>query len=108
MDECVYGSLVESMYPPARDWKLCLATHCKFVLGINESWHAFRVHLERPMMQTWDSLQAMCSYLRGILATKALLEGVGVGNGRSFTCHVPVVQSRARRGHHDIVVMGVQ
>eukprot|EP01050_Picozoa_sp_SAG11_P003407 SAG11_NODE_192_length_12931_cov_5.747682_1_plen_120_part_00 len=29
--------------------------------------------------QMWDTIQAMCSYLRGVLATQALLEGVGVG-----------------------------
>ena len=29
----------------------------------------------------WDTLQGMCTYLRSILATRALLEGVGVGNG---------------------------
>jgi len=31
--------------------------------------------------QTWDTAQAMCSYLRGILATQAILDGVGVGDG---------------------------
>ena len=30
----------------------------------------------------WDTVQAICSYLRSILATRAILEGVGVGNGR--------------------------
>jgi len=30
--------------------------------------------------QVWDTLQALSSYLRGILCTKALLAGVGVGN----------------------------
>jgi hypothetical protein len=29
--------------------------------------------------QFWDTLQAMTSYLRGVLATQALLEGLGVG-----------------------------
>ncbi|CAE8624414.1 unnamed protein product [Polarella glacialis] len=29
--------------------------------------------------QAWDTVQAMCSYLRGVLATQALLRGVGVG-----------------------------
>ena len=31
--------------------------------------------------QAWDTAQAMCSYLRGILATQAILDGVGVGDG---------------------------
>ncbi len=31
--------------------------------------------------QAWDTVQALCSYLRGILTTKAILEGVGVGSG---------------------------
>ena len=30
--------------------------------------------------QSWDTAQAMCSYLRGILATQAILDGVGVGD----------------------------
>lgn len=29
--------------------------------------------------QTWDSLQALCSYVRGVLSSNALLTGVGVG-----------------------------
>lgn len=28
--------------------------------------------------QLWDTVQAMCSYLRGVLCTQALLEGIGV------------------------------
>lgn len=32
--------------------------------------------------QGWDTVQALCSYLRGILTTKAILEGSGVGSGR--------------------------
>ncbi len=31
--------------------------------------------------QSWDTAQAMCSYLRGILATQAILDGMGVGDG---------------------------
>jgi hypothetical protein len=31
-------------------------------------------------LQAWDSVQAVCSYLRGILASKAMFEGVGVGD----------------------------
>lgn len=30
--------------------------------------------------QSWDTIQALCSYLRGILTTKAILEGSGVGS----------------------------
>lgn len=30
--------------------------------------------------QFWDTVQAICSYLRGVLATQALMKGVGVGN----------------------------
>lgn len=33
--------------------------------------------------QAWDTVQASCSYLRGILATQALLGAVGVGDGRA-------------------------
>ena len=29
--------------------------------------------------QAWDSVQALCSYVRGMLTSQALLAGVGVG-----------------------------
>ena len=29
--------------------------------------------------QLWDSIQAICSYIRGILTSQAMLTGVGVG-----------------------------
>ena len=29
--------------------------------------------------QLWDSIQAVCSYVRGILSSQAMLTGVGVG-----------------------------
>lgn len=32
--------------------------------------------------QFWDTLQAMCSYLRGVLATQSVLQSVGVGTTR--------------------------
>jgi hypothetical protein len=35
---------------------------------------------EYTTYQCWDTVQALCSYLRGILATTALMEGVGVGS----------------------------
>lgn len=35
--------------------------------------------------QFWDTVQALCSYLRGVLTTKALLEGSGVGSRESLT-----------------------
>ena len=31
------------------------------------------------VLQVWDTVQAICSYVRGMLSTKALLEGIGVG-----------------------------
>lgn len=34
--------------------------------------------------QVWDTVQALCSYLRGILTTKSILEGTGVGSGDRF------------------------
>jgi len=33
--------------------------------------------------QTWDTVQASCSYLRGVLSLQALLEGSGVGNAKA-------------------------
>ena len=35
---------------------------------------------EYVVYQVWDSVQGLCSYLRGILGTKALLEAAGVGS----------------------------
>ncbi|GMF60804.1 unnamed protein product [Phytophthora fragariaefolia] len=33
--------------------------------------------------QCWDTLQAMCSYLRGVLATQSVLQSVGVGDDKA-------------------------
>lgn len=33
--------------------------------------------------QIWDTLQAVCSYLRGVLATQSVLQSVGVGNDKA-------------------------
>lgn len=33
--------------------------------------------------QFWDTIQALCSYLRGILSMKAILEGLGVGKSEA-------------------------
>uniref|UniRef100_K3WNG6 DUF647 domain-containing protein n=1 Tax=Globisporangium ultimum (strain ATCC 200006 / CBS 805.95 / DAOM BR144) TaxID=431595 RepID=K3WNG6_GLOUD len=33
--------------------------------------------------QFWDTIQAMCSYLRGVLATQSVLQSVGVGNDKA-------------------------
>lgn len=33
--------------------------------------------------QIWDTLQALCSYLRGIIATAKLMEGMGVGSSEA-------------------------
>ncbi|TYZ61254.1 hypothetical protein PybrP1_001095 [[Pythium] brassicae (nom. inval.)] len=33
--------------------------------------------------QCWDTLQAVCSYLRGVLATQSVLQSVGVGNDKA-------------------------
>ncbi len=30
--------------------------------------------------QMWDTIQALCSYVRGVLSSNALLTGVGVGS----------------------------
>ena len=38
---------------------------------------------EYTTFQFWDTVQAMCSYLRGILATQAILKGVGVGDQKA-------------------------
>ena len=44
------------------------------------------VRPEYAEFQFWDSVQALCSYLRGMLCTRALLLGVGVGlEGSSAT-----------------------
>lgn len=34
--------------------------------------------------QLHDTLQALCSYLRGVLSTRAVLQGIGVGSGSNY------------------------
>lgn len=34
---------------------------------------------EYMRFQAWDTIQALCSYLRGVLSTRAILEGAGIG-----------------------------
>ena len=34
---------------------------------------------EYMRFQAWDTVQALCSYLRGVLSTRAILEGAGLG-----------------------------
>lgn len=36
--------------------------------------------------QMWDTLQALCSYIRGLLSSQAILKGVGVGKQVNATC----------------------
>ena len=38
-----------------------------------------RVRSEYWEYQRWDSLQGLCSYVRGVLSTSAVLEASGVG-----------------------------
>ncbi|GAB5370158.1 hypothetical protein AAMO2058_001467900 [Amorphochlora amoebiformis] len=33
--------------------------------------------------QSWDTIQALCSYLRGVLATRAWFQGIGVGSAKA-------------------------
>ena len=35
---------------------------------------------EYSEFQIWDTVQALCTYLRGVLATQAVLQSVGVGD----------------------------
>lgn len=41
------------------------------------------VESEYLEFQFWDTVQALCSYLRGILSMKAILEGLGVGKSEA-------------------------
>ncbi len=41
-------------------------------------------------VQIWDTVQAMCSYLRGMLCTQAILLGVGVGNSHASAASAAV------------------
>eukprot|EP01117_Protostelium_nocturnum_P013465 TRINITY_DN5025_c0_g1_i2.p2 TRINITY_DN5025_c0_g1~~TRINITY_DN5025_c0_g1_i2.p2 ORF type:complete len:454 (-),score=141.43 TRINITY_DN5025_c0_g1_i2:1556-2917(-) len=47
--------------------------------------------------QIWDSLQALCSSVTGLLATRAILQGVGVGNSEA-TASAAIVQWVIRDG----------
>lgn len=36
-------------------------------------------------VQLWDSIQGLCSYVRGMLSSQAILKGVGVGDTAATT-----------------------
>ena len=37
------------------------------------------------MHTVWDSVQGLCSYIRGMLSSQAILRGIGVGNTSATT-----------------------
>ena len=43
----------------------------------------------RPDFQLWDSTQALCSYVRGMLTSQAILAGIGVGEQVCAPCCKP-------------------
>lgn len=51
--------------------------------------------------QLWDSLQALCSYLRSVLTIQAILTGAGVGNAAASTVATTLawVMKGERRAH---------
>src|SRR4051794_10293325 len=53
------------------------ALRCSFHLSF---FRLFPVLFVSPQFQLWDTIQAMCSYLRGMLCTHAVLTGLGVGD----------------------------
>jgi len=59
------------------------------------------VRPEYATYQLYDTLQALCSYLRGILTTTAILEASGVGNETAspLAAAVAWVRARARARH---------
>ena len=36
--------------------------------------------------QAWDSVQALCSYVRGMICSQAILQGIGVGQQVRIVC----------------------
>ena len=36
--------------------------------------------------QAWDSIQALCSYVRGMICSQAILQGIGVGEQVRTVC----------------------
>ena len=36
--------------------------------------------------QAWDSIQALCSYVRGMICSQAILQGIGVGKQVRTLC----------------------
>ena len=50
---------------------------CNTFLPVN---YPHSVKPEYLSYQIWDSLQALCSYIRNVLTAKAVLVAVGVGN----------------------------
>lgn len=68
-------------------WRALLAPRAlgsSIIHGISATFlpvgYPYSVREEYLTYQIWDTVQALCSYLRGILTTKAILEGSGVGS----------------------------
>ena len=51
-----------------------------FILTFLPNGYPYSVKEEYLEFQLWDALQGFCSYLRGMLTTKAILEAAGVGD----------------------------
>ncbi|OQR80777.1 hypothetical protein ACHHYP_17211 [Achlya hypogyna] len=82
----VDGRLVSDTRPAAStmasfrpNWLLQTLRHELFDMFLPAGYPA-SVSEDYLSFQLWDTCQAMCSYLRGVLATQSVLESVGVGN----------------------------
>jgi len=52
--------------------------------------YPFTVPPEYTTFQLWNIIQDLCSYLRGIMSTQALLEGMGVGRTDTTALHATI------------------
>lgn len=49
------------------------------------TWQLTMQLIRFPILQVWDSVQGVCSYVRGMLSSQAILQGVGVGRSAATT-----------------------
>lgn len=78
----------------------CWSAFCSLFLPVGYPSSVTPDYLE---FQIWDTIQAVCSYLRGMLCTHAVLTGMGVGevSHRSAARTAAALQRHGQLTHHD-------
>ena len=63
------------------------------------------LYVTTPGFQVWDTVQAVSSYVRGMLSSQAVMTGIGVGK-EVRACGQERAQRAVQRGRHDVRVWG--